>query len=50
MQEIASILDQMEVLPLSPALLPKLLPQLSDINGNFDDAHDLISGLSRLPL
>jgi len=43
MQEIASILDQVEVLPMSPSLLPRLLPQLSDINGNFDEVVRIIS-------
>jgi putative nucleotidyltransferase with HDIG domain len=43
MQEIASILDQVEVLPVSPSLLPKLLPQLSDVNGNFDEVVRIIS-------
>jgi putative nucleotidyltransferase with HDIG domain len=43
MQEIASILDRVEILPVSPSLLPKLLPQLSDVNGNFDEVVRIIS-------
>jgi putative nucleotidyltransferase with HDIG domain len=43
MENIRNILDKVDVLPLSPALLPKLLPQLSDVNANFDEVVRIIS-------
>jgi putative nucleotidyltransferase with HDIG domain len=43
MQDLKTILERVEVLPVSPSLLPKLLPQLSDVNGNFDEVVRIIS-------
>jgi putative nucleotidyltransferase with HDIG domain len=43
MENIRNILDKVDVLPLSPSLLPKLLPQLSDVNANFDEVVRIIS-------
>jgi putative nucleotidyltransferase with HDIG domain len=43
MDDIRAILDKVEVLPVSPVLLPKLLTQLSDVDGNFDDVVEIIS-------
>jgi putative nucleotidyltransferase with HDIG domain len=36
-------LSKVEVLPLSPVLLPKLLPKLSDVDANFDEVVELIA-------
>jgi putative nucleotidyltransferase with HDIG domain len=36
-------LDKVDVLPLSPALLPKLLPKLSDVDTNFDEVVEIIA-------
>lgn len=43
MEKIRKLLDQVEVLPLSPALLPKLLPKLSDVDTNFDEVVEIIA-------
>jgi len=43
MQNIRAMLDKVEVLPVSPSLLPKLLPYLSDVNTNFDEVVRIIS-------
>lgn len=43
MDTIRKHLDQVEVLPLSPTLLPKLLPKLSDVDTNFDEVVELIA-------
>jgi putative nucleotidyltransferase with HDIG domain len=43
MEKIRKILDKVEVLPLSPALLPKLLPKLSDVDTNFDEVVEIIA-------
>jgi putative nucleotidyltransferase with HDIG domain len=43
MEKIRTLLEKIEVLPLSPSLLPKLLPSLSDLDGNFDEVVRLIS-------
>ena len=43
MDKIRKLLDQVEVLPLSPALLPKLLPKLSDVDTNFDEVVEIIA-------
>jgi len=43
MDNIRAILDRVEVLPVSPSLLPKLLPYLSDVNANFEDVVQIIS-------
>ncbi len=43
MDNIRKLLDQVEVLPLSPSLLPKLLPALSDVDTNFDEVVRVIS-------
>lgn len=36
-------LKKVDVLPLSPALLPKLLPKLSDVDTNFDEVVEIIA-------
>jgi len=36
-------LSKVEVLPLSPVLLPRLLPKLSDVDTNFDEVVELIA-------
>jgi putative nucleotidyltransferase with HDIG domain len=36
-------LAKVDVLPLSPTLLPKLLPKLSDVDTNFDDVVEIIA-------
>ncbi len=36
-------LNQVEVLPMSPTLLPKLLPKLSDLDTNFDEVVEIIA-------
>jgi putative nucleotidyltransferase with HDIG domain len=43
MEKIRMLLDKVEVLPLSPSLLPKLLPSLSDVDTNFDEVVRIIS-------
>jgi putative nucleotidyltransferase with HDIG domain len=43
MDKIQALLSKVEVLPLSPSLLPKLLPSLSDVDTNFDDVVQIIS-------
>ena len=43
MEKIRKLLDQVEVLPLSPTLLPKLLPKLSDVDTNFDEVVEIIA-------
>lgn len=43
MDQIKDILARAEVLPMSPSLLPKLLPYLGDVNANFDDVVRIIS-------
>jgi len=43
MQNIRAMLDKVEVLPVSPSMLPKLLPHLSDVDGNFDEVVRIIS-------
>jgi putative nucleotidyltransferase with HDIG domain len=43
MDKIRKLLDQIEVLPMSPALLPKLLPKLSDVDTNFDEVVEIIA-------
>ncbi|MGA2247768.1 MAG: HDOD domain-containing protein [Verrucomicrobiota bacterium] len=36
-------LGKVDVLPLSPTLLPKLLPKLSDVDANFDEVVEIIA-------
>ena len=43
MDQIRKLLDKVEMLPLSPALLPKLLPKLSDVDSNFDEVVEIIA-------
>jgi len=43
METIQNLLGRVEVLPLSPSLLPKLLPKLSDVDANFDEVVDIIA-------
>lgn len=43
MDNIRNYLDKVEVLPLSPTLLPKLLPKLSDVDTNFDEVVEIIA-------
>ncbi len=43
MDKIRQLLDKVDVLPLSPALLPKLLPKLSDVDTNFDEVVEIIA-------
>ena len=43
MEKIRKLLEKVEVLPLSPTLLPKLLPKLSDVDTNFDEVVDIIA-------
>jgi putative nucleotidyltransferase with HDIG domain len=43
MDKIQELLDKVEVLPLSPTLLPKLLPKLSDVDTNFDEVVEIIA-------
>ena len=43
METIQNLMGRVEVLPLSPSLLPKLLPKLSDLDGNFDEVVDIIA-------
>jgi len=43
MDKIRTLLAKVEVLPLSPTLLPKLLPKLSDVDTNFDEVVEIIA-------
>jgi putative nucleotidyltransferase with HDIG domain len=43
METIRKHLEKVEVLPLSPTLLPKLLPKLSDVDTNFDEVVEIIA-------
>ena len=43
MDDIRKFLDKIDVLPPSPSLLPRLLPQLGDVNANFDEVVRIIS-------
>ena len=43
MDAIRKHLDKVEVLPMSPTLLPKLLPKLSDVDTNFDEVVEIIA-------
>lgn len=43
MEKIQQLLTRVDVLPLSPALLPKLLPALSDVDTNFDEVVQIIA-------
>jgi putative nucleotidyltransferase with HDIG domain len=43
MEKIQDMLDKMDVLPMSPSLFPRLLPILSDVDGNFDEVVEIIS-------
>ena len=43
MEKIRKLLDKVDVLPLSPTLLPKLLPKLSDVDTNFDEVVEIIA-------
>jgi len=43
MEKIRKLLEKVEVLPLSPSLLPKLLPALSDVDTNFEEVVRVIS-------
>jgi putative nucleotidyltransferase with HDIG domain len=43
MDKIRMLLAKVDVLPLSPSLLPKLLPALSDVDTNFDEVVRVIS-------
>jgi putative nucleotidyltransferase with HDIG domain len=43
MDIIQKHLDKVDVLPLSPTLLPKLLPKLSDVDTNFDEVVEIIA-------
>jgi len=43
MDTIDKLLDQVEVLPLSPSLLPRLLPMLTDVDSNFDEIVDMVA-------
>jgi putative nucleotidyltransferase with HDIG domain len=43
MDNIRKHLDKVDVLPLSPTLLPKLLPKLSDVDTNFDEVVEIIA-------
>jgi hypothetical protein len=36
-------LDKVEVLPMSPILLSKLLPKLADVDTNFDEVVEIIT-------
>jgi putative nucleotidyltransferase with HDIG domain len=41
--KVQKLLTSLKVLPPSPALLSRLLPILSDVDGNFDEVIDIIS-------
>jgi putative nucleotidyltransferase with HDIG domain len=43
MDKIRKLLDQVEVLPPSPTLLPKLMSRLSDVDTNFDEVVEIIA-------
>jgi len=43
MDTIDILLDHVEILPLSPSLLPRLLPMLADVDSNFDEIVDLVA-------
>lgn len=43
MEQVQAILANVEELPASPTLLPRLLPYLGDVNGNFEDVVQIIS-------
>ena len=43
MDRIRKHLEKVDVLPLSPTLLPKLLPKLSDVDTNFDEVVEIIA-------
>jgi len=43
MDRIQEHLKHVEVLPLSPTLLPKLLSKLSDVDANFDEVVEIIA-------
>ena len=43
MDIIHKLLDSVDVLPMSPTLLPKLLPKLSDVDTNFDEVVEIIA-------
>jgi putative nucleotidyltransferase with HDIG domain len=43
MDIIRKYLDKVEVLPMSPILLTKLLPKLSDVDTNFDEVVEIIA-------
>jgi len=43
MDIIRKHLEKVDVLPLSPTLLPKLLPKLSDVDTNFDEVVEIIA-------
>lgn len=43
MDKVSKYLEKVDVLPMSPTLLPKLLPKLSDVDTNFDEVVDIIS-------
>jgi putative nucleotidyltransferase with HDIG domain len=43
MDIIRKHLDKVEVLPMSPILLSKLLPKLSDVDTNFDEVVEIIA-------
>jgi putative nucleotidyltransferase with HDIG domain len=43
MDKIRKLLEQVEVLPPSPTLLPKLMSRLSDVDTNFDEVVEIIA-------
>ena len=43
MDHIEQLLDQVEMLPASPSVLPKLLPKLADVDANFNEVVDIIA-------
>ena len=43
MDKIQNRLDKVDVLPMSPTLLPKLLPKLTDVDTNFDEVVEIIA-------
>ncbi len=43
MAQIDTLLNQIETLPASPSLLPRLLPKLGDVDENFDEVVEIIS-------
>ena len=42
MHNARKYLDKVDMLPMSPTLLPKLLPKLSDLDTNFDEVVEII--------